>query len=115
MGFSTPDDAMTPASMLPVPPPAPKIHAQILKKPVEKKLRKTPPGPPCIPPPEYDDYGEFPLKRVPLNASKKHVPVVAAVQNDIEDNYEPVESKHLREWICLLYCIYFSTTGNSQW
>jgi WW domain-binding protein 11 len=91
MGFATPDDAMTPASMIPIPPPAPKIHAGILKKPVERKLRKIPPGPPCIPPPEYDDYGDVPLSQISANTSSKRFKSNEASQDDMEDNYEPVE------------------------
>uniref|UniRef100_A0A914Z799 EF-hand domain-containing protein n=1 Tax=Panagrolaimus superbus TaxID=310955 RepID=A0A914Z799_9BILA len=91
IGFATPDDAMTPASMIPIPPPAPKIHAGILKKPVERKLRKVPPGPPCIPPPEYDDYGDVTLSQISANTSSRKFKPNNASQEDVEDNYDPVE------------------------
>ncbi|KAE9555275.1 hypothetical protein FO519_001526 [Halicephalobus sp. NKZ332] len=92
-GIFTPADAMTPACMIPVPPPAPKIHTGILKKPIERKFRKVPPGPPCIPPPDYDDYGETAIV-VRQGISKRSVKFDEQVREEeipLEDDYGPVE------------------------
>lgn len=43
-GSFDPEDAFTPASMIPMPPPPPKIHSGILKRPIERKYRRIPPG-----------------------------------------------------------------------
>lgn len=100
-GMFTPADAMTPACMIPVPPPAPKIHSGILKKPIERKFRKVPPGPPCIPPPDYDDYGETAIV-VRQGIPKRSVKFDEQVREEeipLDDDYGPVESEfdtHLR-------------------
>lgn len=95
-GSFNPNDVMTPACMIPVPPPAPQIHSGILKKPIERKFRKIPPGPPCMPPPDYNDYGETATVIRPEMA-RKGVKFDDKVQEQhlsqpMEENYEPVES-----------------------
>uniref|UniRef100_A0A7E4UZM8 WW domain-binding protein 11 n=1 Tax=Panagrellus redivivus TaxID=6233 RepID=A0A7E4UZM8_PANRE len=89
-GFFDPEDAMTPASMIPMPPPAPKIHSGILKKPIERKYRRIPPGPPCIPPPDFEDFGEYPIvPNLPTGSSRR---VNFGEPEEVDDgNYDPVE------------------------